>query len=409
MPTYEAGAERDWFRGTRAHSTVSVDGRDQFELWGAFRSGPLPAACELLDASEQRARRRGHVPGVRPRRRPHRRRIVFESGTVVVVDRIDRSRPTPWSRARLPLGRSAGELDRRAAVTSSGSRGTVSERLFVRDPATALWCAARARRFPQSSAGGSRLPAVATIADEPRTRADPRPSCHRAAQCRRAGPSRLRICASELDKLGYETTLVAGRRRRRARARWSTSRTSSVSSRFTSPSCSERSRPAPDWRPSVDDLIRLIRELASGRAPHAHRQGRCGRAGRGAARRLGASDGRRAHLPRARAARVFRTGRATDVFRRIERDARRGRTDALIAVSPRGPRRSRRARRRAGGEDRRHPSRPRPRRTHVATWCARVPPCGELGVPDGSVPDRLARPDDRDQAADDLLSRHSRT
>ena len=42
MPTYEPGAERDWFRGTRAHSTVSIDGRDQFELWGAFRSGPLP-------------------------------------------------------------------------------------------------------------------------------------------------------------------------------------------------------------------------------------------------------------------------------------------------------------------------------------------------------------------------------
>ena len=41
MPTYDAGAERDWFRGTRAHSTVAIDG-DQFEPWGAFRSGPLP-------------------------------------------------------------------------------------------------------------------------------------------------------------------------------------------------------------------------------------------------------------------------------------------------------------------------------------------------------------------------------
>ena len=40
--TYEPGADRDWFRSTRAHSTVTVDGRDQFRLWGAFRSGPLP-------------------------------------------------------------------------------------------------------------------------------------------------------------------------------------------------------------------------------------------------------------------------------------------------------------------------------------------------------------------------------
>ena len=40
--TYEPGLDRDWFRSTAAHSTVTVDGRNQFELWGAFRSGPLP-------------------------------------------------------------------------------------------------------------------------------------------------------------------------------------------------------------------------------------------------------------------------------------------------------------------------------------------------------------------------------
>jgi hypothetical protein len=40
--TYEPGAVRDEERGTRAHSTITVDGRDQFRLWGAFRSGPMP-------------------------------------------------------------------------------------------------------------------------------------------------------------------------------------------------------------------------------------------------------------------------------------------------------------------------------------------------------------------------------
>ena len=59
--TYEPGAQRDWFRGTRAHSTVAVDG-DQFELWGAFRSGPLPRV-ELLEASEGGCRSRDRTHG----------------------------------------------------------------------------------------------------------------------------------------------------------------------------------------------------------------------------------------------------------------------------------------------------------------------------------------------------------
>jgi Heparinase II/III-like protein/Heparinase II/III N-terminus len=49
--TYEPGPDRDWFRSTAAHSTVGVDGRDQFELWGAFRSGPLPRV-ELHEARD---------------------------------------------------------------------------------------------------------------------------------------------------------------------------------------------------------------------------------------------------------------------------------------------------------------------------------------------------------------------
>jgi Heparinase II/III-like protein/Heparinase II/III N-terminus len=40
--TYEAGTERQRVRSTRAHSTVAVGGRDQFEVWSAFRAGPFP-------------------------------------------------------------------------------------------------------------------------------------------------------------------------------------------------------------------------------------------------------------------------------------------------------------------------------------------------------------------------------
>jgi uncharacterized heparinase superfamily protein len=42
--TYDAGPGRDHDRGTAAHSTVEIDGRDQCELWGAFRCGRRPRA-----------------------------------------------------------------------------------------------------------------------------------------------------------------------------------------------------------------------------------------------------------------------------------------------------------------------------------------------------------------------------
>jgi uncharacterized heparinase superfamily protein len=39
VPEYEAGPERTFYRSTRAHPTVEVDGRSQHELWGSFRMG----------------------------------------------------------------------------------------------------------------------------------------------------------------------------------------------------------------------------------------------------------------------------------------------------------------------------------------------------------------------------------
>jgi hypothetical protein len=76
--------ERTAFRGTAAHATLQVDGRDQFDAWGPFRAAGLPRVTRL-DA----------MPGVfavehdgyRPAR--HRRTFAWvPGGGLVVLDRI---------------------------------------------------------------------------------------------------------------------------------------------------------------------------------------------------------------------------------------------------------------------------------------------------------------------------------
>jgi hypothetical protein len=82
--TYEAGNDRDWFRSTRAHSTIRVDGRDQFETWGAFRSGRLPEV-RLRYAREGVLEATVELPG----RIRHIRRIEWAAATVVIRDQIE--------------------------------------------------------------------------------------------------------------------------------------------------------------------------------------------------------------------------------------------------------------------------------------------------------------------------------
>jgi hypothetical protein len=130
--TYEPGADRDWFRGTRAHSTVAVDG-DQFELWGAFRSGPLPHV-ELLEASatELVAAVTGRT-GVR-----HVRRLRLEGRELVVEDRLDgKGRRTIESSLQFAPGVMPDGATRGAARPAQESRW-VSERFFERSEAPAF-------------------------------------------------------------------------------------------------------------------------------------------------------------------------------------------------------------------------------------------------------------------------------
>jgi hypothetical protein len=82
--TYEAGSDRDWFRSTRAHSTICVDGRDQFETWGAFRAGRL-ADVRLRYARDGVLEASVELPG----RVLHIRRIEWASDSVMVRDRVE--------------------------------------------------------------------------------------------------------------------------------------------------------------------------------------------------------------------------------------------------------------------------------------------------------------------------------
>jgi hypothetical protein len=127
--TYEPGPERDWFRGTAAHSTVKVDGRDQFRLWGAFRSGPLPevtlheAGAGGLEASVRLGR------GVR-----HVRRIEWSRGEIVVRDRLE-GEGTHELESRVhwaPGGRDLAEVTATGAGELVEARGWLSERFGER-------------------------------------------------------------------------------------------------------------------------------------------------------------------------------------------------------------------------------------------------------------------------------------
>jgi hypothetical protein len=94
---YQPGPWRDFWRSSRAHNTVIVDGAQQTEMWGSFRAG------ERVQLLESRYRRtdgfsvfmgtHGGFAGQR-RRTPHRRIIAaFRRGMWFILDEISGSGP----------------------------------------------------------------------------------------------------------------------------------------------------------------------------------------------------------------------------------------------------------------------------------------------------------------------------
>jgi hypothetical protein len=124
MPTYEAGAERDFFRSTAAHSTVEVGG-SQFESWDAFRAGPLPHV-HLVEAGEVGASGR-----VVTARGEHLRRLRLDPDAVVIEDETHGADAV----STLVL---ACEIEVGAAVEPTKQARVLAERLGERRPVHAL-------------------------------------------------------------------------------------------------------------------------------------------------------------------------------------------------------------------------------------------------------------------------------
>ena len=122
--TYEPGADRDWFRSTRAHSTLSLDGRNQYELWGAFRSGPLPDV-RLLRADPGRTEASVAARGVR-----HVRVLEWDAAEIRVHDQVEGAGVHDVA-SRLVW---APNVAASAEPESSKETGWVAERFFDRVP-----------------------------------------------------------------------------------------------------------------------------------------------------------------------------------------------------------------------------------------------------------------------------------
>jgi uncharacterized heparinase superfamily protein len=131
--SYDAGADRDWFRSTRAHATVCVDGRDQFRLWGAFRSGPL-AKVSLRYAREHAVEASVVLPG----RIRHVRRIEWSGNEVQVHDRLEgKGRHRVESRLVWAPQPPSVELDVLGGGELRAEEAWVSERFGERESTTA--------------------------------------------------------------------------------------------------------------------------------------------------------------------------------------------------------------------------------------------------------------------------------
>ena len=107
--TYVADPEaRDWFRGTAAHNTISIDGQNQAQAAGPFRWNGKPEvhlSAWRADADGGMAQATCRYNGF-----THRRSILLESGRLLVLDEVDGPAGEHESRQIWQLGPAASKV-----------------------------------------------------------------------------------------------------------------------------------------------------------------------------------------------------------------------------------------------------------------------------------------------------------
>lgn len=86
--TYDKGARRDYERSTKAHNTVTIDGKDSCEVWSGFRVGKRPQIHIVKDVDgEVMAWHQGFGRGLK-----HTRNFIIQPNCFMVVDKVNKNR-----------------------------------------------------------------------------------------------------------------------------------------------------------------------------------------------------------------------------------------------------------------------------------------------------------------------------
>jgi uncharacterized heparinase superfamily protein len=87
---YEGDPLREYVRSTRAHNTITIDGKDQHEVWGTYRMArhaTVKGAAQHYSAAGYEFR--GSYSPYHARRVTHSREFAYANGTLGVIDRVD--------------------------------------------------------------------------------------------------------------------------------------------------------------------------------------------------------------------------------------------------------------------------------------------------------------------------------
>lgn len=163
---------RDWFRSTRAHNTLAVDGRNQSESGGPFLwTTPVNTTTLSCDIGEQPLQTwSGQHDGYRRLKTPttHRRSVSLDSALrlLTVIDTVDAATAIPV-RVSWHLGPDVDvELDGTSA-TLSWRVGSATRRGTLQLPASLTWTCHRAQSDPvegwYSPRFAARVPATSLV------------------------------------------------------------------------------------------------------------------------------------------------------------------------------------------------------------------------------------------------------